>query len=89
VGWSKKSSFKEAEVSLAQGDVLLAYTDGLTEAMNADREEFGEERLAQAARECRHLHPQSVVTELLSAVDRFAAGEAQHDDVTAVVLRIV
>lgn len=89
VGWYKKAQFAEGSVELQPGDVLFAYTDGFTEAMNREREEWDSERLAQAARKCHMLHPEAMLPAILHAVDQFTAGEPQHDDMTLVVLKVV
>jgi len=88
VGWSKRATFKEAQITLAPGDTVFAYTDGLTEAMNAVNEEFGEERFAQAAIQLCGTSPESAMQAMLNTVDQFTAGAAQHDDMTMVLLRI-
>jgi serine phosphatase RsbU (regulator of sigma subunit) len=74
------------ERKLAPGDTLLLYTDGVTEALNAEGEEFGEERLLEAARQHRELSP----PELLAAVADHARGFSPHeqsDDVTLIVAK--
>ena len=71
---------------LAPGDAVLLYTDGVTEAMNGEGQEFGEERLLEAARRHRELSP----AELLAAVARQARGFSPHeqtDDITLIVAK--
>jgi serine phosphatase RsbU (regulator of sigma subunit) len=76
-----------AHVKLAVGDVAVLYSDGVTEAMNRHREEFGEDRLAAVV--------SSAVTEsaihirdgILAAIAEFQAGTPAHDDITVVVLK--
>jgi len=89
VGWLKKARFTEGSVQLERGDVLFAYTDGFTEAMNAVREEWGDARLAHAARQCRAVGPEAVLPAIFKEVDEFMAGESQHDDMTLVVLKVI
>jgi serine phosphatase RsbU (regulator of sigma subunit) len=74
-------------VTLVPGDTLLFYSDGLTEAMNRDRELYGEDRLASFVRSRELSSPESLIEELVSEVDRFRDGAAQNDDLTVVVLR--
>lgn len=74
--------------TLAEGDLLVLYTDGLTEAANPAGEFFGEERLAAVAVEAARLRlpPAEVVERIYAALDGFAAGVAYADDLTLVVL---
>src|SRR5499427_3340623 len=86
VGLFEKWDCKMEERELAPGDAVLLYTDGVTEALNAKGEEFGEERLLEAARQHREL----CLPELLSAVAdqarRFSPHE-QSDDITLIVAK--
>jgi serine phosphatase RsbU (regulator of sigma subunit) len=75
-----------AEVQLAPSDILVLYTDGVTEAENSADEEFGEQRLIKAIRECAQAPVQSLLESVAAAVQQFTAGE-QADDVTLVVAR--
>lgn len=87
VGLTRLSRYSSAALTLAAGDVLIAYTDGFTEAMNPAREEFGEDRLQAALRAAALLPSREIATALIAAVDAFAAGAAQHDDMTLVVVK--
>ncbi len=86
VGLFEKWEFTMEERELAPGDTVLLYTDGVTEALNDDGEEFGEERLLAAARQ----HPELSLPELLAAVAdqarRFSPHE-QADDITLIVAK--
>jgi sigma-B regulation protein RsbU (phosphoserine phosphatase) len=62
-------------------------SDGVTEARSTDNDEFGRERLLEAVQGCHGQKSDSVLDLLLSAVNRFAAGAPQADDITALVLR--
>jgi sigma-B regulation protein RsbU (phosphoserine phosphatase) len=68
--------------------VLLVYSDGISEAMNVEDEEWGEARLAAAARAVLPCKPQELLDELFVEADAFARGAVQHDDMTVVVVRI-
>jgi len=86
VGLFEKWDCAMEERKLTPGDTLLLYTDGVTEALNAEGEEFGEERLLEAARQHRELSP----PELLAAVADQARGFSPHeqsDDVTLIVAK--
>jgi sigma-B regulation protein RsbU (phosphoserine phosphatase) len=86
VGLFDNLSFPEATVQLRPGDVLVAYSDGVTEPEN-DYGEFGEERLIQLVRENCHL-PLERITEIVTvAVEDWIGDNEQPDDVTLVLAR--
>jgi len=86
IGLFDNLSFPEATVQLRAGDLLVAYSDGVTEPEN-DYGEFGEERLIQLVRENRHL-PLERITEIVTvAVNDWIGGNEQPDDVTLVLAR--
>ena len=72
-------------VVLAPGDLLLLYSDGITEAMDREQDQFGEDRLVEALREPSD--STTVCARIVDAVAAFAAGAPQHDDMTLVVIR--
>jgi serine phosphatase RsbU (regulator of sigma subunit) len=75
-----------AEVRLSPGDLLVLYTDGVTEATNADGQEFGESRIIDTLRAHVDYAPATLVDVIVRAVQQFANGE-QADDITLVVAR--
>ncbi|MDE3167854.1 MAG: SpoIIE family protein phosphatase, partial [Acidobacteriota bacterium] len=79
--------YEEGVLDLEKGDVLVAYTDGVTEAFNGEDEEFGEERLAAAV--LRHMDkPAAGIREAITAeVSEWRAGAPQSDDLTLVVMK--
>lgn len=93
IGMRKKPTFdgllEEMRVPLALGDVLVFYTDGITEAMNPRMEPFGYARLEALLTECAHLPADRIKEELLKRLDGFRNGEAFGDDVTLVVTKII
>lgn len=88
VGLKRKRAYQQATVTLAPGDLLVAFTDGISEAMNHDREEWGEERLAACVAQLPGVTPQQAIAQIIAHADAFAAGATQHDDMTMVVLRV-
>jgi len=86
VGLFDNLSFPEATVQLRPGDVLVAYTDGVTEPEN-DYGEFGEERLIQLVRENRHLPLERITEIVTTAVADWIGDNEQPDDVTLVLAR--
>jgi phosphoserine phosphatase RsbU/P len=78
----------EMELPLRRGDLLLLFTDGITEAMNAESDLFGEERLSRLVAEHGHLPTEELRERILREIDAFVAGAPQHDDMTMVLVRI-
>jgi sigma-B regulation protein RsbU (phosphoserine phosphatase) len=72
---------------MALGDVLLMYTDGMTDALNEQGENFGLERLGQVLSAHRHLDAHGIAAALQQAVLDFAGDEPAFDDQTLVVLK--
>ncbi len=79
---------EEAEVPLDPGDLLVFFTDGLSEAMNPQSELFGERRLRDVIEQASQLGSEELKERILDEIRRFAAGAAQHDDMTLVVLKV-
>jgi sigma-B regulation protein RsbU (phosphoserine phosphatase) len=89
VGLMPDCPYEQAEVLLAPGDSLVIYTDGISEAMNRDLEEWGEDRLKEAVQSCTGLNSEETIARIMQAADAYAAGAPQHDDMTLVVLRVL
>jgi len=70
------------------GDVLLLYTDGISEAMTHDDEEWGEERMIASAEKVRDREAQEILSHIFKDADAFTAGAPQHDDMTMLVLKL-
>jgi sigma-B regulation protein RsbU (phosphoserine phosphatase) len=88
VGLLETFPYQQETLKLNPGDLLVAFTDGISEAMNASEEEWGEERLMQAVESFGSLPAAELLSQIISAADGFAAGAKQHDDMTLVVLRV-
>lgn len=89
IGLLPEAEYVASALVLAPGDLLLAYTDGISEAMNPQDEEWGEERMMDAVRAVPDTAPPTVLARVLAEADRFATGAKQHDDMTLVVARVV
>jgi sigma-B regulation protein RsbU (phosphoserine phosphatase) len=70
------------------GDLVVLFTDGVSESMNGREEEWGEERLIELAKTCHEFPVTEVMRRILAAAQAFAGGSPQHDDMTLVVLRV-
>jgi serine phosphatase RsbU (regulator of sigma subunit) len=66
----------------------VLFTDGVSESMNTQCEEWGEDRLIEFAKKCYGLPAAEVMRRILAAAEAFAGGASQHDDMAVVVLRI-
>ena len=74
--------------TLSPGDLLVLYSDGITEAQDAVEAEYGMERLTALVREGRDATPAGLTRQIFAAVDDFTRGVAQYDDQTVLVARI-
>jgi sigma-B regulation protein RsbU (phosphoserine phosphatase) len=81
--------YEQGQLQLQPYDVLIGYTDGISEAMTTDYEEWGEERLIAAAKMSTHRSAQDIVTAIVQCADRFTAGAEQNDDLSLVVLKVL
>jgi len=80
-------TLREYEVTLPPGGLLLLYSDGIIEAMNAKREEFTEKRLQEAVLYCAAYSAQQIVDYVVSVVREHMGGAAAADDITLVAVR--
>jgi sigma-B regulation protein RsbU (phosphoserine phosphatase) len=80
------AAYEQEIVQLSPGDVVVLFSDGVSEAVNAAGQEFGEEAIPGAVAHAIGQSPQAVLDALLLAVRRFADGTPMKDDVTAVVV---
>lgn len=86
VGIAEKAVYENYTAALAPADAVVAYTDGATEALNSQREEFGDDRLIAA---CRTPGDAKTLTKgIEEAITAFTEGQDQHDDVTMVTLKV-
>jgi sigma-B regulation protein RsbU (phosphoserine phosphatase) len=87
LGILPEARYEEATVSLRSGDLLLAYTDGVTESLDADGEQFGEHRLHALVTALAGLSADAVRQAVVEAVRGWSGGAPPHDDLTFVVAR--
>lgn len=85
VGLLQNVDFEERCLTLLPGDALIAYTDGISEALNADEEEWGEERMLEAAAAASPACADEILRAVFTAADRFIGNAAQYDDMTILV----
>jgi len=89
LGLMPVGGYNTAEVTLAEGDTVVLYTDGITEANNPEDEEFGEQRLEAVCVANRHLTPRELAAALDRELEAFAEGVPYADDRTVVILQKV
>jgi phosphoserine phosphatase RsbU/P len=87
IGLLPAVTYAQSEIVLQPGDVVVAFTDGISEAMTGDDQEWGEERPMETVRSCAGLDARAVIERLFAGADAFTAGAPQYD-MTAVVLRL-
>jgi len=79
--------YQERQVTISPGDVMIMYTDGVTEALNHQIEQYGLERLRSTVLRARHLSAQGILDEILQDIARFCGGQAQFDDITMIIAK--
>jgi sigma-B regulation protein RsbU (phosphoserine phosphatase) len=79
--------YAEQRINLASGDLLVLYSDGVTEANNANYDEFGEERFIEVLGRNRLQPAEAIAEAVTNALNAFAAGAPPADDITLVVAK--
>ena len=92
IGLLHGATYAQSSLNLQSGDIFLAFTDGISEAMTRDEEEWGEERMLACVQRLISdrdftTTAHQLVSSILGATDTFTAGAAQHDDMTLLVGR--
>jgi sigma-B regulation protein RsbU (phosphoserine phosphatase) len=88
IGTFLNEPYEQETIQLKSGDILVVYTDGVTEALNPAGLEFGEERLRSIVAESLQLPARELAKEIITKVQRWQAQAAQHDDITLIVVRV-
>jgi len=88
VGVSAGSQFASANFQFEIDDVLVAYTDGITEAVNRQQELWGQQRLEALLKSSSRKTPKEIINAILEQVSTFANGQPQRDDITLLVMRV-
>ena len=87
LGLFPNALYDQDAVQLKPGDTLVVFSDGVSEALDMEGEEFGDDRLSEAITPKLNASPQEVLDTVLATVRTFAGGAAQNDDMTALVIR--
>ena len=88
MGISSDSQFTTATFQLQVGDVLVGYTDGITEVQNDQGELWGEESFEKLLSSCGCAQPKEIMDRILGEVSGYAGGQPQRDDMTLVVMKV-
>ena len=88
LGVKRNVSSRRSRTGCSTGDLLLLYTDGITEAENHDGRFFGEERLCGLLNEFHALSPEQIIDNLLHQVRLFTGMQNFNDDVSLVVMQV-
>jgi len=87
IGLLSQAAYEQDTVQLEPGDIVIAFSDGVSEALSLAGEEFGDARLLDAARGSAHLPVDEQVDRIVAAVRAFTTGAPQSDDITVMVVR--
>ena len=87
VGLFPSLTYEEQSVKLCADDLLIAYTDGITEPENAYGEEYGAERLADNVLRNRNAEPREIVAKVMESVKHWSGAPELPDDMTVVIAR--
>jgi len=87
LGMLEGSKYEEVSLNLEPGEILLIYSDGVTEAENIDAAEFGIERLEALTPQLRNVDPETAGHLILAEIDRFLDGLRPADDLSMVIVR--
>lgn len=87
IGLMESAEYELAETSLGHGDILVIYSDGVTEATNLAGEEFGLDRLMDVVRKCINLPAAAVRDKIESSLSEFSGAAPANDDITLVIAK--
>jgi sigma-B regulation protein RsbU (phosphoserine phosphatase) len=87
VGPMPDTEYKSVRLALNPGDIMFLYTDGVTEAMNPEHQQFSEERLRECLSSLSARTPEDIIHSVQAEIETFAQGAAQSDDITMLALK--
>jgi sigma-B regulation protein RsbU (phosphoserine phosphatase) len=88
IGLFEDCKYEQETIQLGSGDLIVAYTDGVTEATNRNAEEFSESRLRNVIAGSAHLTAEELSHVIIGSVCDWRAGLEQHDDLTLVIMKV-
>jgi sigma-B regulation protein RsbU (phosphoserine phosphatase) len=87
LSFKENSVYEQETIKLKHGDLLVLYTDGITEEFNASGDQFGEDRLLQYIIKYRDLDSEQMIQNIMDEVNKFSSNVSQSDDMTMVVIK--
>ncbi len=88
LGLLPAAQYRCGETKVEAGDLLIVFSDGIAEAMNAQEEEFGDTRIGEIARQHRDQHPRMICDAVVSGIADFLGALKPHDDQTLLIVRL-
>jgi phosphoserine phosphatase RsbU/P len=88
IGVDEKIAYNSFEIELDRNDMVFFYTDGITEALNINTEEYGEDRLINFIRTNKDSDVQQIKNRVYDDILAFTTGTSQYDDITFIVLQV-
>ena len=88
VGLFTTAEFNDAEIQLQKGDVLILSTDGIHEAENVDRQQFGIKRLVDVVLQGHMRSPKELLDDIIEQLILFTEGQDQKDDITIMIVQV-
>ncbi|MGI9055123.1 MAG: SpoIIE family protein phosphatase [Pyrinomonadaceae bacterium] len=82
-------NYKQGEIQLQPGDLLVGYTDGISEAMNPAEEEWSEDEMLERLKIVKEKSAAEILPFIVACADEFAAGAKQHDDMTMIIVKVI
>lgn len=87
VGIIEQQAYEATEMSLDVGEVLVCFSDGVTEAMNTDGEPYGDDRFVEVLRTLVHADASDIISSVVQSIDDYAGSAPQADDITLLVVK--
>jgi len=87
LGALENAEYKSQNINIEKSDIVVMFTDGVTEAINSRQEMFGEKRLIEIIEKNSHLSAQALLQKILSGVESFARDMPQADDITLLIIK--
>jgi sigma-B regulation protein RsbU (phosphoserine phosphatase) len=88
LGVTEGVKLEEAETQIEKGDIIVLYTDGVTEAINEKEEQFGQQRLLKIIEKNRLLPASDIVRKVQEEVKAFSGNQPQFDDITLMIIKV-
>ena len=81
------AQYEQGKIIMKPGDLLILFSDGITEGMNEDNKEFGEEKLLDVIKNNKDTEPEQLIEKIVSAVKEHSGSTSQFDDMTLMIIK--